>query len=73
MPGGMAHTAGGERIENGPSYVDVVRNLPAEYYLNFHKRPCVRDSQLTGLSSGFVGYMLGAVMRSMYLCRCEAG
>ncbi|KAJ4290913.1 hypothetical protein N0V90_010109 [Kalmusia sp. IMI 367209] len=39
MPGGTAHTAGGQRVDDNPSYIDVVRNLPADYYLNFHKRP----------------------------------
>jgi len=67
MPGGTAHTAGGERVDaNGPSYVDVVRSLPADYYLTFYKRPCVRDSQLTGIGAGFVGGSIAAVMRSMW-------
>lgn len=67
MPGGTAHTAGGERIDgDGPRYIDVVRNLPADYYLNFYKRPCVRDSQLTGIGAGFVGASLAAVMRSKW-------
>ncbi|KAK7192856.1 hypothetical protein DPSP01_012932 [Paraphaeosphaeria sporulosa] len=67
MPGGTAHTAGGQRVDDQPSYVDVVRNLPKDYYFNFHKRPCVRDSQLTAISSGFVGYMVGAVIRKPVL------
>jgi hypothetical protein len=67
MPGGTAHTAGGERANDHVSYVDVVRSLPADYYLNFHKRPCVRDSQLTAISSGFAGYMVGAVLSSTWI------
>ncbi|KAF1973595.1 hypothetical protein BU23DRAFT_133400 [Bimuria novae-zelandiae CBS 107.79] len=63
IPGGTAHTAGGERVDDGVSYVDVVRNLPADYYLHFYQRPCVRDSQLTAISSGFAGYMVGAILR----------
>ncbi|KAJ4348417.1 uncharacterized protein N0V89_009791 [Didymosphaeria variabile] len=39
MPGGTAHTAGGQKADDNVSYVDVVRNLPADYYLNFYKRP----------------------------------
>jgi hypothetical protein len=67
MPGGTAHTAGGEKVDSaGPSYLDVARNLPADYYLNFHKRPCVRESQLTGIGVGFVGGSLAAVMRSTF-------
>jgi cytochrome c oxidase assembly protein subunit 20 len=63
MPGGTAHTAGGEKTTNeGPSYIDAVRSLGPEYYLNFHKRPCVRDSQLQGLAAGFAGGSLGAIL-----------
>ncbi|KAF2685904.1 hypothetical protein K458DRAFT_300170 [Lentithecium fluviatile CBS 122367] len=68
MPGGTAHTAGGERVgAEGPSYIDVVRNLPADYYLTFYKRPCVRDSQLTGIGAGFVGGSIAAIMRKPVL------
>ncbi|KAF2827428.1 cytochrome oxidase biogenesis protein, Cox20 subunit [Ophiobolus disseminans] len=63
MPGGTAHTAGGEKTDAaGPSYIDAVRSLGPEYYLNFHKRPCVRDSQLQGLAAGFAGGSLGAIL-----------
>jgi cytochrome c oxidase assembly protein subunit 20 len=65
MPGGTAHTAGGEKADaEGPSYVDVVRSLGPEYYMNFHKRPCVRDSQLQGLAAGFAGGSLAAIIGS---------
>lgn len=74
MPGGTAHTAGGQKADDSPSYVDVVRNLPSDYYLHFYQRPCVRDSQLTAISSGFAGYMVGAIMRSMLQChQCGCG
>jgi cytochrome c oxidase assembly protein subunit 20 len=66
MPGGSAHTAGGKAEEDAPRYIDVVRNLGPEYYLNFHKRPCVRDSQLVGIGAGFVGGSLAAILRSMH-------
>lgn len=62
MPGGTAHTAGGEKTDNAPSYLDAVRSLGPEYYLNFHKRPCVRDSQLQGLAAGFAGGSLAAIL-----------
>jgi hypothetical protein len=66
MPGGTAHTAGGEKVDgSGPSYIDAVRSLGPEYYLNFHKRPCVRDSQLQGLAAGFAGGSLAAILGSM--------
>jgi len=63
MPGGTTHTAGGEKFDgSGPTYIDAVRSLGPEYYLNFHKRPCVRDSQLQGLSAGFAGGSLAAIL-----------
>jgi cytochrome c oxidase assembly protein subunit 20 len=65
MPGGTAHTAGGEKVDSdGPSYIDAVRSLGPEYYMNFHKRPCVRDSQLQGLAAGFAGGSLAAIIGS---------
>jgi hypothetical protein len=65
MPGGTAHTAGGEKVDgSGPSYIDAVRSLGPEYYLNFHKRPCVRDSQLQGIAAGFAGGSLAAILGS---------
>lgn len=68
MPGGTAHTAGGQKTDDGgPSYVDAVRSLGPEYYLNFHKRPCVRDSQLQGIAAGFAGGSLAAIIGSMWL------
>ena len=67
MPGGTAHTAGGEKTDGGGvSYIDAVRSLGPEYYLNFHKRPCVRDSQLQGIAAGFAGGSLAAIIGSMY-------
>ena len=66
MPGGTAHTAGGEKTSDaGPTYIDAVRSLGPEYYFNFHKRPCVRDSQLQGLTAGFAGGSLAAIIGSM--------
>ncbi|KAI8939431.1 hypothetical protein NX059_003211 [Plenodomus lindquistii] len=69
MPGGTAHTAGGEKTaDGGPSYIDAVRSLGPEYYLNFHKRPCVRDSQLQGIAAGFAGGSLAAIVgKPVYL------
>lgn len=68
MPGGTAHTAGGERMDApGPRYVDVVRNLPADYYLHFYTRPCVRDSQLTAIPSGAAAFGLALILRSKRL------
>ncbi|KAF1946485.1 hypothetical protein EJ02DRAFT_450576 [Clathrospora elynae] len=62
MPGGTAHTAGGEKTDVNPSYIDAVRSLGPDYYKNFHKRPCVRDSQLLGIAAGFTGGSLAATI-----------
>lgn len=71
MPGGTAHTAGGEKADaSGPTYIDAVRSLGPEYYLNFYKRPCVRDSQLQGISAGFAGGSLAAILGSMFIRSC---
>lgn len=65
MPGGTAHTAGGQKADaEGPNYIDAVRSLGPEYYMNFHKRPCVRDSQLQGIAAGFTGGSLAAILGS---------
>ncbi len=67
MPGGTAHTAGGQKADAaGPGYWEVVRNLGPEYYLNFHKRPCIRDSQLQAISAGFAGGGFAAIIGSMW-------
>ena len=62
MPGGTAHTAGGAKADSELTYFDVVRSLGPEYYLTFHKRPCVRDSQLQGIGAGFAGGSLAAIL-----------
>lgn len=67
MPGGTAHTAGGTPAGAEPSYIDAVRTLGPEYYLNFHKRPCVRDSQLMGIGAGFIGGAVAGIARSKAL------
>ncbi|KAF2466845.1 uncharacterized protein BDR25DRAFT_268387 [Lindgomyces ingoldianus] len=71
MPGGTAHTAGGIPADYEPSYVDAVKSLGPEYYLNFHKRPCVRDSQLMGIGAGFVGMGLAAILRRPVMMCCH--
>ncbi|PVH92666.1 hypothetical protein DM02DRAFT_619801 [Periconia macrospinosa] len=65
MPGGTAHTAGGARPGDDAelTYFQAVRSLPLDYYLNFHKRPCVRDGQLTGIACGFLAGSLSFILR----------
>jgi cytochrome c oxidase assembly protein subunit 20 len=74
MPGGTAHTAGGRSAheDENLTYWDVVKQLGPEYYLTFYKRPCVRESQLTAIPSGFVLGALGVILkRKLGLVDCQ--
>ncbi|KAF2266188.1 hypothetical protein CC78DRAFT_531846 [Lojkania enalia] len=73
MPGGSAHTAGGyvNSEDHDLTYFEVVRRLGPDYYLNFHKRPCVRDSQLNGIAAGFMGLGVGAILRKPVMMCCN--
>ncbi|ORY12702.1 hypothetical protein BCR34DRAFT_463964, partial [Clohesyomyces aquaticus] len=63
MPGGTAHTAGGTKPGNEMTYFQFVKTLGPEYYLEYYKTPCVRDSQLMGISALFAAMGVGAVLR----------
>ena len=67
MPGGTAHTAGGRSAEQdvqSVTYWQALKTIRPSHYLTFHKRPCVRDGQLTGIGTGFAFGGLAAVLRS---------
>ncbi|KAI9724975.1 MAG: hypothetical protein M1812_000251 [Candelaria pacifica] len=51
LPGGTTNTAGGRPKE--VSLVEAVKTVQLEDFRNIHKLPCVRDSLLTGILSGF--------------------
>ncbi|KAF2738254.1 hypothetical protein EJ04DRAFT_409012, partial [Polyplosphaeria fusca] len=70
LPGGMAHTAGGRKDEPEITYWSVVRQLGPEYYLTYHKRPCVRDSLLVGIPTGAVIGGLAGVLRRPVWTAC---
>ncbi|KAF2018506.1 hypothetical protein BU24DRAFT_491458 [Aaosphaeria arxii CBS 175.79] len=73
MPGGMTHTAGGKAAEAAQdlTYFQAIKQLGPGYYLNFHKRPCVRDSQLTGIGAGFIGGSLAGILRRPLMQCCN--
>jgi cytochrome c oxidase assembly protein subunit 20 len=52
LPGGSGlNTAGGKTKEAG--VFDAVRSIKLEDFKEVHKKPCVRDSLLTGIGGGF--------------------
>ena len=51
LPGGTSNTAGGRPKEAG--LVDAAKTVRLEELTDLHKRPCVRDSLLTGMGASF--------------------
>jgi cytochrome c oxidase assembly protein subunit 20 len=71
MPGGSAHTAGGTPADGGVkvTYWEALKTIRPSDYLTFHKKPCVRDGQLTGIGTGFAFGGIAAVLRKpVYTC-----
>ena len=69
LPGGSGlNTAGGKTKEAG--VFDAVRSIKLEDFKEVHKKPCVRDSLLTGIGGGFgiggIRAILGGV-RPLYI------
>lgn len=52
MPGGTAHTAGGEKVAEGVTLGSAFESIKLEEFMSIHKKPCVRDSFMTGIGSG---------------------
>ncbi|TKX24605.1 hypothetical protein C1H76_3214 [Elsinoe australis] len=70
MPGGTMHTAGGEKVDK----VDVVEAAKAikwEDWATFPTRPCVKDSLMTGIGSGFALGGVRAVMSAPVFTVCN--
>lgn len=63
LPGGTANTAGGRTKDAG--LIDAVRTMKLEEFGEIHKKPCVRDSLLTGIASGFGIGGLRAILGGM--------
>ncbi|KAF2400088.1 hypothetical protein EJ06DRAFT_530841 [Trichodelitschia bisporula] len=53
LPGGTAHTAGGEKVGDY-GLVDGLKTVKPADYLEFHKIPCVREALLQGMGLGFI-------------------
>ncbi|KZF24566.1 hypothetical protein L228DRAFT_237483 [Xylona heveae TC161] len=51
LPGGSVNTAGGTSPEAG--FMEAAKTIQISDFQNVHKQPCVRDSLLTGIASGF--------------------
>lgn len=51
LAGGTENTAGGKTKEVGLG--DAFESIKVEDFTEFHKKPCVRDSLMTGIGSGF--------------------
>ncbi|KAF2155164.1 hypothetical protein K461DRAFT_292047 [Myriangium duriaei CBS 260.36] len=70
MPGGTANTAGGER----PDDVDVVKAaklISWDDWATLPTKPCVKDSLMTGIGSGFALGGVRAVMRAPVFTACN--
>lgn len=50
MPGGTEHTAGGK--VGDVTLVDAAKSIKLEEFTSIHRKPCVRDSFLTGIGTG---------------------
>lgn len=50
MAGGTEHTAGGK--VGDVTLVDAAKSITREDWSKFHRKPCVKDSLLTGIGAG---------------------
>lgn len=50
LPGGTNNTAGGKEVDVG--IMDAAKTITLEDWQKFHRKPCVRDSLLTGIVGG---------------------
>ena len=57
------HTAGGSAGDIG--VVDAAKTISAESFARFPKKPCVKDSLLTGMTAGFAMGSVRAIWRGM--------
>ena len=64
LPGGAANTAGGRPKDAG--IIDALKTVKLEEFMEVHKKPCVRDSFLTGILSAFGMGSFRAVLGGMY-------
>ncbi|KAF4556279.1 Hypothetical protein D9617_1g081550 [Elsinoe fawcettii] len=70
MPGGTMHTAGGEKVDR-VNVVEAAKLIKLEDWSSFATRPCVKDSLLTGIGSGFALGGVRAVMSAPVFTVCN--
>ncbi len=70
LPGGTTNTAGGRPKDVG--LVEAAKTVQLEDFRNIHKLPCVRDSLLTGILSGFGLGGVRAVLGGTYSQLCQS-
>lgn len=64
MAGGTEHTAGGKAED--VTLTDAAKTITREDWTKFHRKPCVKDSFLTGIGSGFAVGSARAIWRGMH-------
>ena len=65
LPGGTAHTAGGEKFEDKNMLVDAVKTVKWQDFMTVHQQPCARDGFVTGIAGGGATGALMWVIGSM--------
>ena len=63
MAGGTEHTAGGKTVDVG--LVDAAKSISRDDWTKLHRKPCVKDSLLTGIGAGFAVGGARAIWRGM--------
>lgn len=66
MAGGTEHTAGGK--VGDVTLVDAAKSISRDDWTKFHRKPCVKDSLLTGIGAGAAMGGARAIWRSMACC-----
>lgn len=61
IPGGTEHTAGGRAVD--VTIGDAAKSIKKEDWSTFHKKPCVKDSFMLGIGSGFAMGSIRAIWR----------
>ena len=64
MAGGTEHTAGGK--VGDVTITDAAKTIKWEEFKSLHKKPCVRDSLLAGIGTGFAFGSVRAIWRGTW-------
>jgi len=71
LPGGSANTAGGRQKE--ANLIDALRTMKLSDFTEVHKKPCARESFMTGILSAFGVGGFRAVLGGMHSSLKELG